>query len=161
MCIVPFLSGNADRSSSSSPLLSQVPAKLAINLSIHTQHTYDNVGRQNRKTGNGRKVQHLHEEREKKKKTQTMLHWEYSVRTEKKTPQHKSTYTIDTTCNRGKHIQLWQAAIRSGAICGAGHRPARQVAVQSVQRQFGRGRGVMSVIGEGTRASRCSVLSQG
>ncbi len=30
--------------SSSSPLLSlvQVPAKLAINLSIHTQHTYDN-----------------------------------------------------------------------------------------------------------------------
>ncbi len=29
---------------SSSPLLSlvQVPAKLAINLSIHTQHTYDN-----------------------------------------------------------------------------------------------------------------------
>ncbi len=79
----------------------------------------------------------------------------------KKTPQHKSTYTIDTTCNRGKHIQLWQAAIRSGAICGAGHRPARQVAVQSVQRQFGRGRGVMSVIGEGTRASRCSVLSQG
>ncbi len=31
-------------SSSSSPLLSlvQVPAKLAINLSIHTQHTYDN-----------------------------------------------------------------------------------------------------------------------
>ncbi len=99
--------------------------------------------------------------RKKKINPQTMLHWEYSVRTEKKTPQHKSTYTIDTTCNRGKHIQLWQAAIRSGAICGAGHRPARQVAVQSVQRQFGRGRGVMSVIGEGTRASRCSVLSQG
>ncbi len=37
---VPFSSS----SSSSSPLLSlvQVPAKLAINLSIHTQHTYDN-----------------------------------------------------------------------------------------------------------------------
>ncbi len=48
------------------------------------------------------------------------------MRTEKKTPQHKSTYTINTTCNRGKHIQHWQAAIRSGAICGAGHRPARQ-----------------------------------
>ncbi len=44
----------------------------------------------------------------------------------KKTPQHKSTYTIDTTCNRGKHIQHLQAAIRSGAICGAGHRPAQQ-----------------------------------
>ncbi len=39
------------KSSSSSPLLSlvQVPAKLAINLSIHTQHTYDNGGRQNRR----------------------------------------------------------------------------------------------------------------
>ncbi len=35
---------NSSSSSSSSPLLSlvQVPAKLAINLSIHTQHTYDN-----------------------------------------------------------------------------------------------------------------------
>ncbi len=33
-----------EEDSSSSPLLSlvQVPAKLAINLSIHTQHTYDN-----------------------------------------------------------------------------------------------------------------------
>ncbi len=61
-----------------------------------------------------------------------MLHLEYSLRTEKKkqkkkkTPQHKSTYTINTWhCNRGKHIQLWQAAIRSSAICGAGLRPAR------------------------------------
>ncbi len=56
-------------SSSSSPLLSlvQVPAKLAINLSIHTQHTYDNgVDR----TGDRvfRKIQLLHEEREEKKK---------------------------------------------------------------------------------------------
>ncbi len=35
---------SSSSSSSSSPLLSlvQVPAKLAINLSIHTQHTYDN-----------------------------------------------------------------------------------------------------------------------
>ncbi len=35
---------DSSSSSSSSPLLSlvQVPAKLAINLSIHTQHTYDN-----------------------------------------------------------------------------------------------------------------------
>ncbi len=51
-----------------------------------------------------------------------MLHLEYSLRTEKKTPQHKSTYTINTWhCNRGKHIQLWQAAIRSSAIYfGAG-----------------------------------------
>ncbi len=56
-------------SSSSSPLLSlvQVPAKLAINLSIHTQHTYDNgVDR----TGDRvfRKIQLLHEEREEAKK---------------------------------------------------------------------------------------------
>ncbi len=64
--------------------------------------------------------------RKKKLNPKTMLHWEYSVRTEKKTPQHKSTYTIDTTSNRGKHIQHWQAVIRSGAICGAGHRPAQQ-----------------------------------
>ncbi len=101
---------------SSSPLLSlvQVPAKLAINLSIHTQHTYDNgVDR----TGDRvfRKYSFLHEEREAEKNffnPQTMLHLEYSLRTEKKTPQHKSTYTINTWhCNRGKHIQLWQAAI--------------------------------------------------
>ncbi len=59
--------GNSS-SSSSSPLLSlvQVPAKLAINLSIHTQHTYDNgVDR----TGDRvfRKIQLLHEEREEEK----------------------------------------------------------------------------------------------
>ncbi len=53
---------------SSSPLLSlvQVPAKLAINLSIHTQHTYDNgVDR----TGDRvfRKYCFLHEEREEEK----------------------------------------------------------------------------------------------
>ncbi len=79
-------------SSSSSPLLSlvQVPAKLAINLSMHTQHTYDNgVDR----TGDRvfRKIQLLHEEREEEKKNfnpQTMLHLEYSLRTEKK---HLST----------------------------------------------------------------------
>ncbi len=57
-------------SSSSSPLLSlvlvQVPAKLAINLSIHTQHTYDNgVDR----TG------------DRNLNPQTMLHLEYSLRT--------------------------------------------------------------------------------
>ncbi len=57
-----------ENSSSSSPLLSlvQVPAKLLINLSIHTQHTYDNgVDR----TGDRvfRKIQLLHEEREEEK----------------------------------------------------------------------------------------------
>ncbi len=92
-------SSSSSSSSSSSPLLSlvQVPAKLAINLSIHTQHTYDNgVDR----TGDRvfRKIQLLHEEREEEKifNPQTMLHLEYSLRTERKTPQHKSTYTINT-----------------------------------------------------------------
>ncbi len=95
-----YINNKLYSSSSSSPLLSlvQVPAKLAINLSIHTQHTYDNgVDR----TGDRvfRKIQLLHEEREEEKKMfnpQTMLHLEYSLRTEKKTPQHKSTYTINT-----------------------------------------------------------------
>ncbi len=72
---------SSSSSSSSSPLLSlvQVPAKLAINLSIHTQHTYDNgVDR----TGDRvfRKYSFLHEEREEEKKNfnpQTMLHLEY------------------------------------------------------------------------------------
>ncbi len=80
-------------SSSSSPLLSlvQVPAKLAINLSIHTQHTYDNgVDR----TGDRvfRKIQLFYMRRERRKKKfnpQTMLHLEYSLRTEKK--KHLST----------------------------------------------------------------------
>ncbi len=62
------VSSSSSSSSSSSPLLSlvQVPAKLAINLSIHTQHTYDNgVDR----TGDRvfRKIQLLHEEREEEK----------------------------------------------------------------------------------------------
>ncbi len=40
----------------------------------------------------------MRRERRKKKifNPQTMLHLEYSLRTEKKTPQHKSTYTINT-----------------------------------------------------------------
>ncbi len=62
-------SSSSSSSSSSSPLLSlvQVPAKLAINLSIHTQHTYDNgVDRTGRQVL--RKIQLLHEEREEEKK---------------------------------------------------------------------------------------------
>ncbi len=75
-------------SSSSSPLLSLVTSTSEISHQpVHTYTTYIwQRGRQNRKTGNGRKVQHLHEEREEKIffYPQTMLHWEYSVRTEKK-----------------------------------------------------------------------------
>ncbi len=108
--------------------LSQVPAKLAINLSIHTQHTYDNGVDRTGRQGMEEKYSITWGEGEEKKKInpQTMLHLGSTVWEQKKTPQHKSTYTINTQlCNRGKHIQLWQAAIRSGAIYfGAGHRPA-------------------------------------
>ncbi len=97
----------AHSSSSSSPLLSlvQVPAKLAINLSIHTQHTYDNgVDR----TGDRvfRKYSFLHEEREEEKKIfnpQTMLHLEYSLRTEKKnTSAQKHIYHKHMTLQQGE-----------------------------------------------------------
>ncbi len=81
----------------------------------------------------------------------TMLHLEYSLRTEKKTPQHKSTYTINTWhCNRGN-------------ISSSGKQPSGPVpfisapvadllalvAVQSVTEAVEWGRGVMSVVGEG------------
>jgi len=76
---------------------------------------------------------------------QTMLHWGVQCENRKKTPQHKSTYTINTWLATGGHIQLWQAAVRSGSIYyGAGRRPARQMAVQSVRRQL---------IGEGSNES--------
>ncbi len=55
-----------------------------------------------------------------------MLHLEYSLRTEKKnTSAQKHIYHKHMTLQQGEHIQLWQAAIRSSAICGAGLRPAR------------------------------------
>ncbi len=82
------------------------------------------------------------------------------MRTEKKTPQHKSTYTIDTTCNRGNISSTGKQPSGPVPFAAPVTDLLHSVAVQSVQRQFGRG-GVMSVIGEGTRASRCSVLSQG
>ncbi len=136
-----FFWGTYSSSSSSSPLLSLVTSTSEISHQpVHTYTTYIwQRGRQNRKTGNVRKIQHLHEEREEKKKfnPQTMLHWGVQCENRKKTPQHKSTYTINTWLATGEHIQLWQAAVRSGAIYyGAGRRPARQVAVQSVRRQL-------------------------
>ncbi len=85
--------------------------------------------------------------------------WEYSVRTEKNTSAQKHIYHNTWLCNRGKHIQLWQAAIRSGAIyCGAGCRPARQRGGTKRSEAVDQGRGVMSVIGEGARESPCSAL---
>ncbi len=69
-------------------------------------------------------------------------------------------YTITHDFATGeKHIQLWQAAIRSGAIyCGTGRRPARQRGSTNRSEAVDRGRGVMSVIGEGARESPCSAL---
>ncbi len=127
---------------SSSPLLSLVTSTSEISHQpVHTYTTYIwQRGRQNRKTGNGRKIQHyMRRERRKKKLTPRLCSIEeYSVRTEK-TPQHKSTYTINTwLCNRGKHIQLWQAAIRSSSHLFRRRSQTRldSLAVQSGRRQL-------------------------
>ncbi len=107
----------SNSSSSSSPLLSLVTSTSEISHQpVHTYTTYIwQRGRQNRKTGNVRKIQHLHEEREEEKKInpQTMLHWGVQCENRKKKTQHKSTYTINTWLATGGHIQLWQAAVRS------------------------------------------------
>ncbi len=152
-----------DHSSSSSPLLSLVTSTSEISHQpVHTYTTYIwQRGKQNRKTGNGRKVQHLHEEREEK----IFFTPDYAplgVQCEnrkKNTSAQKHIYHRHNL-QQGEHIQHWQAAIRSGAICGAGHRPAQQRDGTKCSEAVWSG-GVMSVIGEGTRASRCSVLSQG
>ncbi len=107
-------------SSSSSPLLSLVTSTSEISHQpVHTYTTYIwQWGRQNRKTGNVRKIQHLHEEREEEKKfnPQTMLHWGVQCENRKKnTSAQKHIYHKHMTCNRGKHIQLWQAAVRSSS----------------------------------------------
>ncbi len=96
---------SSSSSSSSSPLLSlvQVPAKLAINLSIHTQHTYDNgVDR----TGDRVfwKIQLLHEEREEEKKILTprlCSIWSTVWEQKKNTSAQKHIYHKHMTCNRG------------------------------------------------------------
>ncbi len=151
---------------SSSPLLSlvQVPAKLAINLSIHTQHTYDNgVDR----TGDRvfRKYSFLHEEREEEKKNfnpQTMLHLEYSLRTEKKnTSAQKHIYHKHMTLQQG---ETYPALASSHPVqCHAA--PVSDllalVAVQSISEAVEWGRGVMSVMGEGSKRVFTASLSQG
>ncbi len=112
-------SSSSSSSSSSSPLLSLVTSTSEISHQpVHTYTTYIwQWGRQNRKTGNVRKIQHLHEEREEENifNPQTMLHLGVQSENRKKTPQHKSTYTINTWLATGGHIQLWQAAVRSSS----------------------------------------------
>ncbi len=55
-----------------------------------------------------------------------MLHW--GVQCENRKKNHLNTkhiYHKHITLQQGEHIQLWQAAVRSGAIYyGAGRRPA-------------------------------------
>ncbi len=129
-------------SSSSSPLLSLVISTSEISHQpVHTYTTYIwQRGRQNRKTGNVRKYS-IYMRKERRKKTinpQTMLHWGVQCENRKKTPQHKSTYTINTWLATGGNISSsgkqpsGPAAIYYGAVC----RPARQVAVQSGRRQL-------------------------
>ncbi len=101
----------------------------------------------------------MRRERRKKKifNPQTMLHLEYSLRTEKKTPQHKSTYTIKhMTLQHGEHIQLWQAAIRSSAIVAPVSDLLALVAVQSIFRGSWMGEG--SNVCNGGKGARESSL---
>ncbi len=85
------------------------------------------------------------------------------MRTEKKTTSaQKHIYHKHMTCNRGKHIQLWQAAVRSSShllrrrsqTCSTGGGTKRSKAVD-------RGRGVVSVMGEGSKRVYTASLSQG
>ncbi len=80
-------------SSSSSPLLSLSHKYQWNKPSTCPYITYIQGGRQDRKTGNWRKLQHY---MRKAPDPQTMLHWGLQCENRKKTPQHKSTYTINT-----------------------------------------------------------------
>ncbi len=88
-----------------------------------------------------------------------MLHWGVQCENRKNTSAQKHIYH--------KHMTLQQGDISSSGKQPSGPVPfvaapvtdlLDSVAVLSGQRQFDRGRGVMSVIGEGTRASHCSAL---
>ncbi len=150
-------------SSSSGPLLSLVTSTSEISHQpVHTYTTYIwQRGRQNRKTGNGRKIQHLHEEREEKKKInpQTVLHWGVQCENRKKTPQHKSTYTIDTTLQQG---ETYPALASSHPVrCHLFRRRSQTRLTKpggTKPEALGRGRGVMSVIGEGTRSPTAALF---
>ncbi len=84
---------------------------------------------------------------------------EYSVRTEKKTPQHKSTYTINTTLQQG---ETYPALASSHPVRRHLLRRWSQTRLTkpggTKPEALGRGRGIMSVIGEGARESHCSAL---
>ncbi len=104
--------------------------------------------------------------RERRKKNffnpQTMLHLEYSLRTEKKTPQHKSTYTINTWhCNRGNISSSGKQPSRPVPFAAPVSDLLALVAVQSISEAVEWGRGVMSVVGGGGEKIHTPSLSQG
>ncbi len=66
------------------------------------------------------------------------------------------------TCNRGNISRSGKQPSGPAAVYyGAGRRPARQVAVQSVTEAVEWGRGVMSVVGDGSKRVYTASLSQG
>ncbi len=81
------------------------------------------------------------------------------MRTEKKTPQHKSTYTINTTLQQG---ETYPALASSHPVRRHLLRRWSQTRLTKPGRTkpeaLGRGREIMSVIGEGARESHCSAL---
>ncbi len=91
-----------------------------------------------------------------------MLHLEYSLRTEKKTPQHKSTYTINTWLATG---ETYPALASSSGPVPFITAPVADllalVAVQSITEAVEWGRGVMSVVGDGSKRVYTASLSQG
>ncbi len=90
---------------------------------------------------------------------QTMLHWGVQCENRKKTPQHKSTYTINTTLQQG---ETYPALASSHPV--RRHLLRRWSQTRLTKRggtkpeALGRGRGIMSVIWEGARESHCSAL---
>ncbi len=83
--------------------------------------------------------------------------WSTVWEQKKKTPQHKSTYTIKhMTLQHGEHIQLWQAAIRSSAIVAPVSDLLALVAVQSIFRGSWMGEG--SNVCNGGKGARESSL---
>ncbi len=76
---------------------------VAINLSIHTQHIWQG-DRQDRKTGNWRKIQHNMRKVRRKEITPRLCSLGSTVWEQEKHLSKKSTYTIDTRlCNRGSN----------------------------------------------------------
>ncbi len=154
-------------SSSSSPLLSLVTSTSEISHQpVHTNTTYIwQRGRQNRKTGNGRKIQHYMRRGRRRKKNLPPDYapfGEYSVRTEKNTSAQKHIYH--------KHITLQQGDISSSGKQPSGPVPFISAPVADPLWQpggtkwpeaVGRGRGVMSVIGGGEQESPAAALFPG